>query len=95
MSNFTIGDKVTYGIHGLCELTDIKEMLFAGKVEKYYVLTPISDNRSTVFVPCDNGILVARMKRLLRKSEILTLIKNTPISKDILKTTLSAKEHSV
>ena len=41
---------------------------------QYYVLSPISDSRSSVFVPCVNEELVARMSPLLTKEEIDLLL---------------------
>jgi RNA polymerase-interacting CarD/CdnL/TRCF family regulator len=41
---------------------------------QYYVLAPISDSRSSVYVPCDNEMLVARMRPLLTREEIDCLL---------------------
>ena len=40
----------------------------------YYVLSPIGDSRSSVYVPCDNPDLVARMRPLLSREEIDLLL---------------------
>ena len=41
---------------------------------QYYVLQPISDSRSSVYVPCGNADLVERMRPLLSHEEIDVLL---------------------
>ena len=42
--------------------------------ELYYVLTPVGDSRSSVYVPCHNPDLLARMRPLLTREEIDALL---------------------
>ncbi len=56
MQRFLIGDTVSYGIHGVCLVEDIKTMDFGAAGEMYYVLKPIYDNKSTVYVPCEKEL---------------------------------------
>ena len=65
-----IGTYVLYGKTGVCL---IKEQIVMGG-GRYYVLSPISDPRSSVYVPCDNADLVARMRPLLTREEIDSLL---------------------
>lgn len=51
-----------------------REVAIGKEKTVYYVLLPISDNRSSVYVPCDNGVLVARMRPLLTRTEIDALL---------------------
>lgn len=43
---------------------------------QYYVLSPISDRHSSVYVPCANEELVGRMRPLLSREEIDLLLSN-------------------
>ncbi len=61
-----IGTYVMYGKTGVC-LVKEKIVMSGGQ---YYVLSPVSDSRSSVYVPCDNATLVARMCPLLTREEI-------------------------
>lgn len=61
-----IGAYVMYGKTGVCLIKE-KTTMSGGQ---YYVLAPISDSRSSVYVPCDNAALVARMLPLLTVEEI-------------------------
>ena len=65
-----IGTYVMYGKTGVCLVKE--QMTMSGG--QYYVLIPISDSRSSVFVPCDNPDLVARMRPLLSREEIDMLL---------------------
>lgn len=61
-----IGTYVLYGKTGVCLVKEQTTM--AGGL--YYVLSPVSDSRSSVYVPCSNAELMARMRPLLTREEI-------------------------
>lgn len=61
-----IGTYVLYGKTGVCLVKEQTTM--AGGL--YYVLSPVGDSRSSVFVPCNNAELLARMRPLLTREEI-------------------------
>lgn len=72
---FENGQYVVYGKLGVCRVTD-KQVLAFGGAEKaeYYILTPLRDSRSSVYVPCENAVLMARLRALLTKDEIDTML---------------------
>ncbi|MBQ9086991.1 MAG: hypothetical protein IJY47_07390 [Clostridia bacterium] len=74
---FQIGGYVTYRAEGVCVIRDIREECFGGTGmgESYYVLVPLNDERSTIFVPVANEKLVGMMRPLLSSSEIVALTK--------------------
>lgn len=51
MARFDIGDYILYGINGSCEIVDIGELPFGGEDKIYYSLKPVSDGRSTIYLP--------------------------------------------
>ncbi|MBQ3202632.1 MAG: CarD family transcriptional regulator [Clostridia bacterium] len=61
-----IGTYVMYGKTGVCLVKEQTTM--AGGL--YYVLSPVGDSRSSVYVPCGNAELLARMRPLLTRDEI-------------------------
>ena len=68
---------VVYGKTGVCCVVDRKVVEFSAPGgEEYYVLSPNNDPRSLVYVPCQNEQLLARMRPLLSKEEIDTLLDN-------------------
>lgn len=77
-----IGTILNYGPMGICEITDIRmERTFEGKA-LCYVLSPMSDKRTTIFVPTDNEALIAKMHRLMTADEIEKLIQAIPAAND-------------
>ncbi len=73
---FEIGSYVVYRAEGVCKVSDIRNESFGaiGKEEQYYILTPIYDGRSTVFVPLANEKLVGFMRELLSAEEICAMV---------------------
>ena len=65
-----IGTYVMYGKTGVCLVKEQTTM----SGELYYVLTPVGDSRSSVYVPCHNPDLLARMRPLLTREEIDALL---------------------
>ena len=69
-----IGTYVLYGKTGVCLVQEQTSMKMGKEISQYYVLAPISDGRSSVYVPCDNAALVERMRPLLTREEIDALL---------------------
>ncbi len=61
---------VVYGKMGVCRVIDRQRLSFGGDKEEYYILAPAHDPRSSVYVPCGNETLMARLRPLLTKDEI-------------------------
>ena len=72
---FEKGTYVVYGKVGACLVAERQTMSFgAGEEGEYYVLNPVGDSRSSVYVPCDNPTLVGRMRPLMTREEIDRLL---------------------
>ena len=73
---YEIGTVVIYGSEGACKITEITNLRFGVSSEEapYYVLSPISNPSSKVFVPKNNEILVSRMQKVLSVAEIKKMI---------------------
>lgn len=69
-----IGTYVQYGKTGVCLVQEQTSIKIGRETSQYYVLAPISDGRSSVYVPCNNAELVARMRPLLTREEIDALL---------------------
>ena len=69
------GEYVVYRSEGVCVISDIREESF-GTIEakeEYYILTPVCDPRSTVYVPVKNEKLCSYIRELLSAHEIIEL----------------------
>ena len=75
---FQIGDAVVYGSEGVCRVTELQTREFNGQQMEYYVLTPVYRESSTVFVPCENEVLTARMHSVLGQDEAKAFIAQLP-----------------
>ena len=71
---FSVGDTVVYGTQGVCTIKDIS-MLRLGKVRgEYYILAPVADPGSVVYVPTSNEKLLGKMHEVLSREEADELI---------------------
>ena len=75
---FQINDTVSYGTQGVCTITKIEKMNLLGKAEEYFVLEPIFQSGSKIYVPLSNPALLEKMRRVLSRQEIEELIKVMP-----------------
>lgn len=71
---FQENDVIVYGAQGVCRLIGTEEKNVSGKKRTYFVLKPVNDKGSTIFVPMDNALVLQKMRRLLTKDEIHELI---------------------
>ena len=80
---FRINDVVVYSLHGVCRITEIKEMEFAGERRLYYTLVPVFDERSTFFVPAENDFIGKKLKKPLTEKEIKTIFREASKQKPL------------
>lgn len=72
--DYKINDTVLYGSDGVCRITEITERKIGTETLEYYILKPLYDEKSTIFVPTKNELLLSRMKRILSEEEVLSAI---------------------
>lgn len=72
---FEIGTYISYRSEGVCVISDIREECFGalGKSEEYYILAPLKDMNSILYVPVNNELLTSKMQRLLSADELCSL----------------------
>ena len=73
---FNIGDMVVYGSQGVCKIDAIQEKQIGKAVMNYYVLKPVFNENTSVFVPVENATLTSKMQDLLTRSQAKELIQN-------------------
>lgn len=76
---YSIGDYVSYSSSGVCRIEDIRQEPPAGKEapKTFYILKPLADPASTIFVPTSSPTLLAKMQRLPTKKEADAMILST------------------
>lgn len=75
---YQVNDTVLYGTHGICRVSEITmKKLYQSNIQ-YYVLVPVYQDTTTLFVPVENQKLVSKMRRILSASEIHNIIRSMP-----------------
>lgn len=80
---FKVHDIVVYGSQGVCEIIGIEEQKIGGESKKYFVLKPLNNKGSTCYIPTWNEKAWGKMRNVLTKEEIDTLIDSIPNKKPI------------
>lgn len=73
---FQQGDRVVYGIHGVCEIVELEQRIVDKKVAQYYVLEPLNQPQSRFYVPTGNPLAVAKLRKVLTKEELDLLLQS-------------------
>ena len=73
---FKIGEQVSYRAEGICTIIDIRVESFGimGGSEEYYILAPVKEPNSVLYVPVNNEVLVSKMLPLLSAEDICNLV---------------------
>ena len=75
---FNIGDIVVYGTQGICRIDSCESKQIGKTAAEYYVLKPLYNESTAVFVPVANETLTAKMQSVLTRAQAEALIKNAP-----------------
>ena len=75
---YSVNEKIHYGGSGVCVIQEIASMRFGRTRERYYVLKPVYQNASVIYVPVENPQLVAKMRPVLSREEVDALIDRMP-----------------
>lgn len=71
---FCVGEAVVYGVQGVCRIREMCTKKFGKEEQEYFVLCPIFDEKSVIYVPTDKPALLAQMRSVLTKEELRELI---------------------
>ncbi len=74
---FQSGDRVIYGIHGVCRVVDQEERVIDHKHMNYLVLEPEGQEGSSFFVPTGNAAAMGKVKTMLSKEKLEDML-NSP-----------------
>lgn len=72
--DYKINDTVLYGSDGVCRITEITERKIGTETLEYYILKPLYDEKSTIFVPAKNQLLLGKMQRILSEDEVMSAL---------------------
>lgn len=72
---FSVKDVVSYGSQGVCEIVETTVREIKKEKIEYFVLAPVFDKNSKIFVPIHNEKLIGKMKQLLTAQQAQDIIK--------------------
>ena len=79
---YQVGDKVVYGIHGVCMVVDQEERLIDRKRVTYLALEPVGQGGSRYLVPTHNEAAMAKLRHMLTREELEALMDSEEILAD-------------
>ena len=71
---FQVGEKVVYGIHGVCNILGREESKEGGTDGDYLVLQPIDQENSRYLIPVGNPTAMGKIRKVLSRSEMDILL---------------------
>ena len=79
---YQVGEKVVYGIHGVCRVADLEERIIDRKHLTYLVLAPEGQDGSKYLVPTHNAGAMSKLCKLLTPAEMEELFQSDAIDRD-------------
>lgn len=73
---------VVYGIHGVCRIVQMEERTVDRQRVSYYVLEPLSQPGTRFFVPSHNPAALAKLRPLLDRDRLVTMLQSASDSQD-------------
>ncbi len=71
---YQVGQKVVYGIHGVCDILDIEVRSIDRQKIAYFVLEPLEQPGARYYIPKDNPAALSKLSPLLGRQELEALI---------------------
>lgn len=72
---YQCGDRVVYGIHGVCSIVDVEVRVIDRKKVEYFVLSPLDQSEARFYIPIHNEVALAKLRPLLKQEELNRLLR--------------------
>ena len=79
---FSVGDRVIYGMHGVCDILETKEQIVDRKTVTYLVLEPLGQPGTRYMVPTHNPAALGKLKRILTREQMEQLLDSQVVRED-------------
>lgn len=76
---YQVGDKIIYGIHGVCIIAELETKSIDRKKVQYYVLEPIEQPGARYYIPTENPAAVAKLSPILSRQELDAMLQDRSI----------------
>ncbi len=80
---FQTGERVVYGVHGICTITGQEQRTVDQKKVTYFVLEPMEQTNSRYFVPAHNPAALQKIRPVLKKEELHALLCSKEVRQDV------------
>lgn len=67
---YEIGDRVVYGIHGVCQVAALEERVVDRKLLTYLALEPVGQDGSRYLIPTHNEAAMGKLRKMLTAEEL-------------------------
>ena len=71
---YKVGERVVYGVHGVCQIIDLQVQTVNRKKVEYFVLEPIAQPGSSFFVPTQSPAALSKLRPIMTKKQIDELL---------------------
>lgn len=79
---YQVGEKVVYGVHGVCDVVDQEERVIDRKRVTYLALEPVGQGGSRYLVPTHNAAAMAKIRHMLSREELEKLMNSEEVLAD-------------
>jgi len=79
---YQTGDKVVYGMHGVCMIVDLDQRMIDGKQVTYLVMEPVGQSGSRYLVPTHNAAAMEKVRPMLNREALEALLSSDEIKAD-------------
>lgn len=80
---YQCGDRVLYGVHGVCLVTALDERIVDRKRVQYYVLEPAEQLGSKYYVPTHNQAAVSKLRPVMTAQQLEVLLHSEDVRRDV------------
>lgn len=79
---YQVGDRVVYGIHGVCTVAELEKRVVDRKMVTYLVLEPAGQEGSRYLVPAHNEAAMAKLRPMLTPEELEAMLASSSVRED-------------
>lgn len=79
---YNIGDRVVYGIHGVCQILCQEERTVDRKKVLYLVLEPLEQAGARFYIPAHNQAALSKLRPVLSRQELDALLASEAVRRD-------------
>ena len=80
---YQTGDRVIYGVHGICQIVGIEPMRFGRVRARYYCLQPMDHPDDRYYVPVENKAAAAKLRSLMTRQELTEMLHSDRVHQNV------------